>query len=88
MDIKLKVSREKFDEQFSVDEWFNFSELTNEQIYNHMIHFVVDNDGNYLSTDEARKLFKTVKKKEWQDYVTTFYKAVGDAFVSPTNGGN
>ena len=88
MDIKLKVTREKFDEQFTVGEWFNFDELTNKDIYEHMIHFVVDGEGNELSVDEARKLFKTVKKKEWQDYITAFYKAVGDAFVSPTNGGN
>lgn len=88
MDIKLKVTREKFDEFFSVDDWFNFDELTNKEIYERMLNFVVDDEGKDLPVDEARKLFKTVKKKEWSEYITAFYKAVGDAFVSPTNGGN
>ena len=88
MDIKLKVTREKFDEFFSVDDWFNLDSLTNKEIYERMLNFVVDADGKELTPDEARQLFKQVKKKEWLEYVGAFYKAVGDAFVSPMNGGN
>ena len=88
MDIKLKVTREKFDEFFSVDDWFNLDGLTNKELYERMLNFVVDTDGKELTIDEARQLFKQVKKKEWMSCITAFYKAVGDAFVSPTNGGN
>ena len=87
MDIKIKVTQHGFDKHFSIDEWFHFSELSNLDIYNKMILFVVDEEGNEVSLDNARKLFKEVPKSEWTEYVSQFIKSVSDAFVSPTNGG-
>ncbi len=86
--IKINVTQATFDENFSIDDWFHFSELTQLELYNIMLKFVVDEDGKPLPVDEARKLFKTVPKKEWIDYVNRFYGAVRDAFVNPTSGGS
>ena len=87
-EIKIHVTQESFDENFSIDEWFNFSKMSNSEMYEKMLLFVVDNDGNPIPPDDARKLFGKVKKKEWTDYVVKFMRSVNDAFVSPTNGGS
>ena len=86
--IKVKVTQEKFDEHFGIDEWFYYWELTNSEMYEKMLHFVVDEEGNEVSHEQARKLFKKIPKKEWQKYLDTFYTLVCDAFVSPTSGGS
>jgi hypothetical protein len=84
--IKLVVTPASFDEHFSIDEWFNFSDLTQKEMYEKMLLFVVDAEGNSIDPVEARKLFRKVKKAEWGDYIIAFYKAVNDAFVNPTKG--
>lgn len=86
MTIKLLVTREKFDSVFSVDDWMNFYELTQKELYNLMLQFVVNEQEEYVSVEDARKLFKTVKKEEWGDYVSQFHSAITNAFVNPTNG--
>jgi hypothetical protein len=86
--IKIKVTQESFDANLSIDDWFNFSNMTNVDMYNLMLKFVVDDKDKPISIEEARKLFKTVKKSEWIDYLTAFTKAIGDAFVNPTSGAN
>jgi len=86
--VKIKVTQEKFDEYFSIDEWFNFSKLSNAEMYEKMLLFVVDDNGEPVTVEDARKLFKKVPKKEWADYVANFFTAVKDAFVSPTSGGS
>ena len=88
MDVVLKVTQESFDANFSIDEWFNFFTLTNGEMYEKMLKFVVDVDGNYVDRDTARKMFRAVPKLEWLEYVTRFQKGVVDAFVNPTNGGS
>ncbi|MFA6270327.1 MAG: hypothetical protein WC657_03905 [Candidatus Paceibacterota bacterium] len=85
--IKLLVTQEKFDEVFSIDDWFNFSKLTQNEIYNKMILFVVNENDEPVTIDEARAMFKKVKKVEWLKYIAAFVKAISDAFVNPTNGG-
>lgn len=84
--VKLLVTAEKFDEVFSIEDWFNFSSLSNKEIYDKMLQFVADSEGNPVSVEDARKLFKEVPKKEWIDYVSSFVKSVSEAFVNPTNG--
>jgi hypothetical protein len=88
MNIKIKVTPEKFDEHFSIDDWFNFDKLTNVELYNIILLFVVDDEGNEVPLDKARAMFKKVSKKEWPEYINAFYKAISDGFVSPTNGGS
>jgi len=51
-----------------------------------MVQFVVDDQGAYLSTLDARKLFKKIPRKELGDYIVSFLKAVGNAFVNPPSG--
>lgn len=85
--IKLLVTQEKFDENFSIDEWFNFSSIPNNELYNKMLMFVVNEKEESVSIEEARAMFKKVKKSEWVEYVTAFMKAISDAFVNPTSGG-
>lgn len=85
--IKIKITIEGFDEHFSIDEWLNFDTLTNKELYDKMIHFVVNGNGEAVSVEDAKKLFRKVPKKEWSKYTTAFYQAISDAFVSPTNGG-
>jgi len=84
--IKLLVTQKKFDELFSIDDWFHFSDLTNLELYEVMLKFVVDENEQPLPIEDARKLFKGVKKSEWLDYVTAFMKAINEAFVNPTSG--
>lgn len=86
MDVAIKVTADKFDEHFSIDEWFNFSAMSNVEMYNKMLNFVIDEDGEYVTPEQARILFKKVSKKQWPEYVAQFVRAVGDAFVNPTNG--
>ena len=85
--IKLLVTQEKFDEVFSIDDWFNFSTLAQSKAYAYMLNFVVNDAGEFVANEEARGLFKTVKKAEWIKYLAEFMKAVDEAFVNPTNGG-
>lgn len=85
--IKLVVTQEKFDENFSIDDWLNFSELTNKELYEKMIMFVVNENEEPVTVEEARAMFKKVKKADWTEYVTAFMKAVSEAFVNPTSGG-
>lgn len=86
-DIKLKVIAERFDTIFSIEEWIGFARLTNTQIYEKMLQFVVNEEGEYLTTEQARALFSRLPKKEWGECLLAFTRAVRDAFVSPTNGG-
>lgn len=85
--IIIKITPEGFDEHFSIDEWLNLGDMTNKDVYDKMLHFVVDANGQAVSVDEARALFRKIPKKDWPVYIGKFYQAVADAFVSPTNGG-
>lgn len=84
--VKLVVTQEKFDKNFSIDDWFNFDKLTQKEVYEKLLLFVTDADGRELSVDEARAVFKGIPKGEWLEVVTEFVKAVNDAFVNPTKG--
>lgn len=84
--VKLVVTQEKFDRNFSIDDWFNFDKLSQKEVYEKLLLFVTDEEGNELSVEDARAVFKTIPKVEWIEVVTEFVKAVNDAFVNPTNG--
>ena len=84
--VKLVVTQEKFDRNFSIDDWFNFDKLLQKEVYEKLLLFVTDEEGNELSVEDARAVFKTIPKVEWIEVVTEFVKAVNDAFVNPTNG--
>jgi len=84
--VKLVVTQEKFDRNFSIDDWFNFDKLSQKEVYEKLLLFVTDEEGNELSVEDARAVFKSVPKAEWLAVVTEFVKAVNDAFVNPTNG--
>ena len=86
--VKIKVTQEKFDKHFSIDDWFNFNDMSNKEMYEKMILFVVDDEGNEVTIEQARKMFKAVPKSEWPEHVGQFIKSVRDAFVSPTSGGS
>lgn len=88
MDIKIRVTQERFDEIISIEDWVNFDQLTNVEAYGYVVQFVVGEDGKYLSAADARKLFKKVPKKEWNGYVDAFISSVQAAFVNPTSGGD
>jgi hypothetical protein len=88
MPIRIVVTQERYDEVFSIEEWLNLGGMTNRELYDKMLNFVVDEQGTPCSKEQARALFKTVPKTEWADYVAVFLKAVNDAFVDPTSGGN
>jgi len=85
--IKILVTPERFDEVFSIDDWFNFGTLSQSEVYNKMIQFVVDAESRYVDVETARAMFKEVKKKEWMKYLAEFMKVVDQAFVNPTSGG-
>ncbi len=85
--VKLVVTQEKFGQVFSIDDWFNFEKLPQKDVYDKMLLFVVDDEGNPVSIEVARAMFKEIPGNEWVNYVKDFIKAVNDAFVNPTNGG-
>lgn len=86
MTIRIQITRERFEEIVSIDDEMHFGELTRKEAYDYMTQFVVDEKGNYIAQEDARKLFKKVSAKELPDYITQFYKAINGAFVNPTNG--
>ena len=88
MGVKILVTAEKFDEAFSIDDWFNFGSLTQKEIYDKMLLFVVDDNEQPVTVEQAREMFKTVPKREWSEHVGAFITAVRDAFVNPTSGGS
>jgi hypothetical protein len=88
MEIKLIVTREKFDDVLTIDDWMNFSHLSSKDVYSYMLKFVVDDNGNYVDESMAKNMFKTVKKSEWVKYQNEFTKAIVDAFVNPMNAGS
>lgn len=86
--VKIRVTQDSFNEHFSVDEWFDLSSMTQKEIYEKMLLFVVDEENQPVGREAAKKLFRKVPKKEWDAYVSAFYKAISEAFVSPTSGGS
>jgi hypothetical protein len=85
--MRIIVTQAKFDELFSIDDWFAFSEMTNKQLYEKMILFAANDEGESLTPEQARAEFRKIARKEWPSYVTEFYRAVSDAFVNPTSAG-
>lgn len=86
MTIKIKVTRERFEELVSIDDAMNFLDLTNKEAYDYMVQFVVNDEGEYLPEADARKLFKRIPRKEFNGHVGQFIKAIGEAYVSPPSG--
>jgi hypothetical protein len=86
--IKILVTQESFDEHFSIDDWFHFNEMTQRELYDKMLLFVADEEGNSVTVDQAREMFKKVPKKDWIEYVAAFMTSVREAFVNPTSGGS
>lgn len=86
MSIKLRVTRERYDEVMSIEDGFFLHEMTDKEAYLKMCEFVVNEQGEYVGLTEARKLFKGVPRKDLGVYIADFLKAIGDAFVPPTNG--
>lgn len=86
MTIHFQVTQDSFDAQFSIEDWLNFGNLTNIEMYEYMLQFVADDEGKPVPAEAARKLFKGVKKTEWQDCMAQFREAIQKAFINPTNG--
>ena len=86
--MKITVTREKFDEIFSIDDWFNMNEISNRDLYAKMLNFCTDDQGQPMTVEQARDEFKKIPRTEWQTTVQEFYRAITDAFVNPTSGGN
>lgn len=86
MSIKISVTVERFEEIVSIDDSMHFLELGIKEAYDYIVQFVVNEDGEYITPDEARKEFKKIPRKELNKYIADFIKAVGNAFVNPTSG--
>jgi hypothetical protein len=86
--MKIVITPAKFDQEFSIDDWFNLSELTNKQLYEKLLKFATDESGQPLTPEQAREEFKKIPKTEWNKWVIDFYRAITDAFVNPTSGGS
>lgn len=84
--IKIVVTKERYDEVMSVEDGFFLFESTDKEVYLKMCEFVVDENGQYIGVDAARKLFKGIPRKELSGYIMAFLKAISEAFVPPTNG--
>jgi hypothetical protein len=86
VDIKIKVTKESWYEHSSIEAWLNFTELTNKEMYDLMLKFVVDDKGQPMDEKKARKLFLKIPPKKWEEYVQAFVKQITEAFVNPTKG--
>ena len=53
-----------------------------------MLQFVVDENDQPVTIEQARAMFKGVPKAEWGEYISNFITAVKDAYVNPTSGGS
>ena len=85
--IKIKVTRERFEEIVSIDDAMNLGTITKKELYDYMTQFVLNgSDDTYLSQQDARKLFKKIPAKELSSYIVEFFTVVNNAFVNPTNG--
>lgn len=84
--IKIVVTRERFEEVVSIDDSMYFLQITNKEAYDYMCNFVMNGENTYLSVEDARKKFKSIPRKEFQNYINKFMKAVGEAFVNPPSG--
>lgn len=85
-DIKIVVTRERFEEIVSIEDSMYFLRMTQKEVYDYMCQFVVNGENTYLSIEDAKKKFKKIPAKEFRTYLNQFMKAVNDAFVNPTNG--
>ena len=84
--IKIVVTKERYDEVMSIEDGFFLFESTDKEVYLKMCAFVVDENNQYVGVEAARKMFKDIPRKELSDYIMQFLKAIGEAFVPPTNG--
>jgi len=84
--IKIVVTTERYNKVLSIDEKFFLFESTDKEVYLKMCEFVVDENGEYIGVDAARKLFNKIPGEELSTYIMDFLKAIGEAFVPPTNG--
>ena len=84
--IKIVVTKERYDEVMSIEDGFFLFESTDKEVYLKMCEFVVNDAGQYIGVDAARKLFKGIPRKELATYIMDFIKAISEAFVSPTSG--
>lgn len=85
-DILIKVTRERYEEVVSVDDDMHLFELSDRAAYDYMVQFVIGDDGQYVSPEAARALFKQVPRKELGKYITAFVLAIRDAYVPKANG--
>lgn len=70
----------------SIDDGFFLFESNDKEVYLKMCEFVVNEDGEYVGVDAARKMFKEIPRKELSEHILHFLKAIGDAFVPPPSG--
>ena len=84
--IKIVVTKERYDEVMSIEDGFFLFESNDKEVYLKMCDFVVNDEGQYIGVDAARKLFKGIPRKELATYIMDFIKAISEAFVPPTSG--
>ena len=72
MTITLKVTRERYEEIVSIDDDMHFFEMTNSQAYDYMTQFCINESGEYLTKEEARKAFKKIPRKELGEYISRY----------------
>ena len=85
-EIDFKITKDQADDEFSIEEWYGFQNAI--ELYEKMLKFCVDEAGKPVDEADARKFFKGRKKKEFAAYRDKFMKAVTDALINPTSGGN
>ena len=70
----------------SIEDGFFLFDSTDKEVYLKMCEFVVNDEGQYIGVDAARKLFKGIPRKELSTDIMDFLRAISEAFVPPTNG--
>lgn len=85
--IKLKVTQERYNETIDLVDSFDLAKVSISRAFEYLLAFVVDDNGEYVDTVTAKKMFSDarVKRAEIGDYWLDFIKKVNESFVPPPN---
>lgn len=85
MTIRLKVTQERFNEIVDLADSFNLFAVSVSRAYEYICQFVVREDGEYATVEEAQGMFRAgrIKRAAIAEYWTEFVVKVNEAFVNP-----
>jgi len=88
MGVRFIISADRINDVLSPVEYFGLSEGKLSDQYRVMMKFMADEEGNFLTAEEAEAQMRTINMKTfWSEYLPAFVHAMKDVFVTPTSAG-